>query len=112
MIDFDEVGEVMIDFDNDGDGVKVLWEYEDGWLVYEYTELIEELFPSKRSWVGHRCQNTKIAGFLSSINGFVSAEMQHKSNICGWCNTVIPPEVQGVVSLYNYGKQGEQHDES
>ncbi len=92
---------------HDKDGVSVLWSYEEGWLVYEYTGRIKGMYPARRAWVGHRCS--------SAIKhpqgcGFVSAELQEPRGICSWCDTVIPPEVQGVTALYNYGKEGERHD--
>jgi hypothetical protein len=98
-------GVVMIDFENDEDGVEVLWDYEGGWLVYEYTGFLKAVHPAKRAWIGHRCR----AGIVSNGVGFVSAQIQGK-NICGWCDEGIPDEVHGVMSLYNYGKEGERHD--
>lgn len=102
-------GVTMIDFDNDENGIEVLWEYEAGWLVYEYTGFLKGMYLAKRAWIGHRCTNGMQDDPANKV-GFVSAEMQGK-NICGWCDTVIPDEVHGVVTLYNYGKEGERYDE-
>jgi len=99
----------MMTHDNDGDGVKVLWEYEDGWLVYEYIGRLTGMYPARRAWIGHRC--AKEIQQDPAHCGFVSAEMQNPMSICGWCDTAIPPEVQGVAALYSYGKEGERHDD-
>ena len=98
----------MNDFMNDKDGVEVLWDYEGGWVVYEYTGFLKDVYPARRSWVGHRCAH----GLTPADGcGFVSSEMQEPKGICGWCDTAIPSEVQGVAALYNYGKEGERHAE-
>ena len=99
----------MIDYKNDDDGVDVLWDYEEGWLVYEYTGLLKNMYPAKRAWIGHRCGGSWSP--QSGHVGFVSAEMQEPRGICGWCDNTIPPEVQGVAVLYNYGAEGERHGE-
>lgn len=91
------------------DGVAVLWEYDEGWLVYEYTGFIKGMYPAARAWIGHRCMDTQMAS-NKQYCGFVSAEMQEPRGICGWCDSIIPSEVQGVAVLYNYGKEGERHD--
>ena len=105
------------------EGTVVLWEGEGGWLVYEYTGTYKFMFPESRAWVGHRCDSSHhVASNLqyvfnglidhttmSNNTGFFSAEMPEPKGICGWCDTLIPSEVQGVVMLYNYGKEGEQH---
>ena len=102
----------MIDFKDDKDGVNVLWDYEEGWLVYEYTGFLQKMYPAKRAWIGHRCQTEDMhVGWKRGCArvGFVSAQLQGK-NICGWCDKDIPDEVHGVMALYNYGKEGERHD--
>jgi hypothetical protein len=93
------------DRDLDEDGVDVLFDYEGGWLVYEYTGFLKKVYPSRRAWIGHRC-----AHGLTAVNGvgFVNAQQQGKEG-CGWCDTAIPDEIHGVMALYNYGKEGERH---
>jgi hypothetical protein len=93
--------------DEDGDGVEVLWNYEGGWLVYEHTGFLKEMYLAKRAWIGHRCT---VVHYSGREVGFVSAQHQG-SNTCGWCDSGIPDEVHGVMALYNYGKEGERHDE-
>ncbi len=124
----------MIDFEADKDGVGVLWEYEEGWLVYEYLGFLKKVYPAKRASIGHRCyasmqygnndyvafanttyavrgkNNEGIANLKAQGVGFVNAQVQGK-NICGWCDGDIPDEVHGVMALYNYGSEGERHDQ-
>ncbi len=95
---------------HDNDGVEILWDYEGGWLVYEYTGFLKEMYPAKRAWVGHRCGDGRAYTFQQRGVGFVSAQHQG-SNTCGWCDSGIPDEVHGVMALYNYGKEGERHAE-
>ena len=104
-------GEIILDFQDDKDGVEILWDYEEGWLVYEYTGFLKKVYPAKRAWIGHRCQtDTQPGGWQRDRGrvGFVSAQLQGE-NICGWCDEAIPNEVHGVMALYNYGKEGERH---
>ena len=117
------MSDMMIDFKNDKDGVEVLWDYEGGWLVYEYTGFLKKVYPAKRAWIGHRCYdsmkddnndyvafaNTTYAGEGKGV-GFMNAQEQGK-NTCGWCDEGIPDEVHGVMALYNYGNEGEGHDQ-
>jgi hypothetical protein len=90
--------------DKDGDGVEILWDYKEGWLVYEYVGFLKNMYPAKRAWIGHRC--TGRLGASGRQVGFVSAQHQGQ-NTCGWCDSGIPNEVHGVMALYNYGKEGE-----
>jgi hypothetical protein len=99
---------MMIQYkDEGGDGVEVLWDYEGGWLVYEYVGFLKDMYPAKKAWIGHRC--TDGMRYSEREVGFVSAQQQG-SNACGWCDTGIPDEVHGVMALYNYGSEGERHD--
>ncbi len=87
----------------DSDGVEILFDYEGGWLVYEYTGFLKEVYPAKRAWIGHRCAHgiTAPGGV-----GFVNAH-QRGSDDCSWCDTAIPHEIHGVMALYNYGQETE-----
>ena len=89
------------------DGVDILFDYEGGWLVYEYTGFLKGVYPAKRAWIGHKCASGIQYG---SGCGFVSAKIQG-SNDCTWCSTAIPDEIHGVVALYNYGKEVENGDD-
>ncbi len=115
---------MMVDLSKNG--VEVLWEYEAGWLVYEYTGFLKKMYPAKRAWIGHRCHSSvkvgtaERAAFVvtkyprggrASGVGFVNAQERGK-NCCGWCDIGIPDEVHGVMALYNYGSEGEGHDQS
>ena len=91
------------------DGVSVLWENDNGWLAYEYTGFLKDVYPACRAWVGHRCRPSVHPPNVTSIVGFVNAEVSEPKGTCSWCDTKIPSEVQGVVMLYNYGQEGEQH---
>ena len=90
------------------DGVDILFDYEGGWLVYEYTGMLKKIYPAKRAWVGHKCTDG-IRTLKYGGCGFVSAQSQG-NNDCTWCDTAIPDEIHGVVALYNYGVEVEDDD--